>query len=249
MARLRIEQGKSQGKSVEFDRQAIVGRGETAQLQIADIKASREHCKIFEQGGTWAVADLNSRNGIKVNGIQTTRKSLSHGDKIEIGETVMVFELTGAAAASPADTADLPAVKIPVKGAGAQSAASSPKPAASSPAARSAAPAASKGAPVSKKEAAMAEARAAAAKSAAPAAKAGAPAKTAANGAPAAAADKGLKVSDHVLQFHKVEAKNATLMDIDLEQSPALTKFMILLACVGFVALTIWFVASMLGEG
>lgn len=233
MARLRIEQGKSQGKSVEFDKQAIVGRGETAQLQIGDIKASREHCKVFEQAGTWAVADLNSRNGIKVNGIQTTRKSLAHGDKIEIGETVLVFELAGAPPASPADTADLPAVKVPTKGA-AKTAAAAPK----------AAPAPARGAPgkapPSKKEAAMADARAAAK----------APQKTTAPAKGAAAAgDKGLKVSDHVLQYHKVDAKRATLLDIDLTQWPAVTKFLVFLGCVGFIALTLWAVASMLGEG
>lgn len=233
MARLRITQGKSQGKSVEFDKQAIIGRGETAQLQINDLKASREHCKVFEQAGTWAVADLNSRNGIKVNGVQTTRKTLAGGDQIEIGETVVVFEIvpgsksSGPAAqpASAADTGDMPAVR-------AGSPANAPKAAGSGAAA--------------KKEAAMAEARAAAGQKAA-AAKA--PASSAKPGAKAASGDdKGVKIRDHALQFSKIDPKKAGLGDIDLDQSPGTTKFLIFLGCVAFIGLTLWFVASMLGE-
>ena len=100
MARLRIAAGRGEGKTVEFDRQAIIGRGETVTMQIGDVKASREHCKVFDQGGTWVVADLNSRNGIKVNGIATTRRNLATGDRIEVGETVLVFEANGTASAS-----------------------------------------------------------------------------------------------------------------------------------------------------
>jgi hypothetical protein len=237
MARLRIEQGKSQGKSVEFDKQAIIGRGETTQLQIGDLKASREHCKVFEQAGTWSVADLNSRNGLLVNGVQTTRKTLSSGDKIQIGETIVVFEMTGPARpASPADTADLPAAKVP-------GGAKGPAPSAAA-AARTAAPAAKSSAAPSKKEAAMAEARAAAAQQKPGAKKAG----TGAAAKPAAGDDKGMKVSDHVLQFHKIDAKKATIADIDLDQSPALTKFVILLACVGFIVLILWGIYAYLGE-
>ena len=59
MPRLVVVQGKSKGKSVDVDTAAVIGRGETAQLQIGDSHASREHCKVFQQGGTWMVSDLN----------------------------------------------------------------------------------------------------------------------------------------------------------------------------------------------
>src|SRR5690348_15217163 len=98
MPRLKVTSGKQSGKSVDLTKPTIIGRGETCQVQISDTHASREHCKVFEQGGAWVVADLNSRNGIKVNDVQTTRRNLSNGDKIIIGETVIVFETAGATA-------------------------------------------------------------------------------------------------------------------------------------------------------
>jgi predicted component of type VI protein secretion system len=200
MPRLRITSGGQSGKSVDVAKATIIGRGETAQLQIGDKAASREHCKVFEQGGAWVVADLNSRNGIKVNGVQTTRKNLAHGDKIQIGETTIEFE------AGPASA--------PAKSAGGASA---------------------------EKEAAFAAARA----SAAPAAKSGG-AAPAARKAPVAEG-AGVKVSDHVLQYHKVDAKTATVLDIDLAQSPGISRFLIAVACLGFLGLVIWLVAKLIG--
>ncbi|MCE9638226.1 MAG: FHA domain-containing protein [Planctomycetes bacterium] len=243
MARLRITQGKSQGKSVEFDKLAIIGRGETAELQISDLKASREHCKVFEQAGTWAVADLNSRNGIKVNGVQTTRKTLAGGDQIEIGETVVVFELvpssksSGPAApaqTSAADTGDMPAVR------GARPA-NAPKPAS--------APAAGSGA-AAKKQAAMADARAAALQKGAASKSAAAPKSAAKPAAKSSGGgdDKGIKIRDEPLQFQKIDPKKAGLGDIDLDQSPGTTKLLIVLGCVAVFGLTIWGVVKMLGE-
>ena len=228
MARLRIETGRGAGKTVDVDRQAVIGRGETATLQIGDAKASREHCKVFDQNGQWVVADLNSRNGIKVNGVVTTRKNLNHGDRIEIGETVVVFETAGAAAksaapapAAPASTAAAPAAAAPAKSA-------APKPGASDAGARKAAAFA---------EARQQSARSAPAKSA-PAAKAGA--------AKAGSEEQGLQVSDRVLQYHRIDARKASLLDVDMAQSTGMVKLWIWLGCLAFLALLVWVVSLMM---
>jgi len=197
MPRLKITTGKQAGKVYDVAKATIIGRGETAQVQIADTHASREHCKVFEQGGAWVVADLNSRNGFKVNGVQTTRKNLSHGDKIVIGETTLEFDTGGAA---------------PAKAAGGDS----------------------------KKEAAFAAARAAAA----PSRGGGASASRA---AAASSGEAGIKVSDRVLQYGKVDAKNASVLDVDLTQSAAMGRFFVMLACVAFLGLVVWLVAKMMG--
>ncbi len=194
MPRLKITTGKQAGKTYDLNKPTIIGRGETAQVQIADTHASREHCKVFEQAGAWVVADLNSRNGFKVNGVQTTRKNLSHGDKIVIGETTLEFDAGGAA---------------PAKAAGGES----------------------------KKEAAFAAARAGSA-----------PGRAASGSAarPAASGEGGLKVSDRVLQYGKVDAKNATVLDIDLTQSAAMSRLLVVLACLGFLGLVVWLVIKMM---
>ena len=193
MPRLKITTGKQTGKSFELVKTSVIGRSDTAEVQISDNSASREHCKVFEQGDAWVVADLNSRNGIKVNGVATTRKNLMHGDKIVIGETTLQFEMTAAA----------------------------------KPAAGSAGGAA--------KEAAFAAARAGTAPP-----KRGSPAP-----ARAAAADSGLKVSDRVLQFSKVDTKNATVLDIDLTQSAWMGRLLVTLACIGFLVLVVWLVIKL----
>ena len=93
MARLVMKQGKNAGKTFELaDKPVILGRGDTVQLRVHDTKASREHCRVFAQGHQWVVADLNSRNGITVNGVTKTRHTLRNGDEIAIGETVIAFE-------------------------------------------------------------------------------------------------------------------------------------------------------------
>lgn len=201
MPRLRIDTGKQAGKVIDVGKAAIIGRGETAQVQIADAHASREHCKVFEQGGTWLVADLNSRNGFKVNGVQTTRKNLGNGDKITIGETVIVFETASAPAA---------------------------KPAAAGP---------------SKKDEAFAAARA---KAAAPSAKKPAGGTATKTKAPAESSS-GLKVSDKVLQFNKVDAKTATVLDVDLTQSAGMARLMIWIVCLAFLGGVIWIVSKTVG--
>jgi predicted component of type VI protein secretion system len=196
MPRLKITTGKQAGKTFDLSKATIIGRGETAQVQISDTHASREHCKVFEQGGAWVVADLNSRNGFKVNGVQTTRKNLSSGDKIVIGETTLEFDAGGAA------------------------------------------PAKSAGGGESKKEAAFAAARAASA-----------PARGGAAAAPRAAApsgEGGLKVSDRVLQYSKVDASKAGVLDVDLTQSAAMSRFLVTLACLAFLGLVVWLVIKMM---
>jgi FHA domain-containing protein len=93
MARLVMKKGKNAGKTFELaDKPVILGRGDTVQIRVHDAKASREHCRVFAQGHQWVVADLNSRNGISVNGVTKTRHTLRNGDEIAIGETVIAFE-------------------------------------------------------------------------------------------------------------------------------------------------------------
>ena len=102
MAKLVMKTGRDAGKSYALSKSAILGRGDTVQIRVLDVKASREHCRVFEQNGEWVVVDLNSRNGITVNDMKKTRHPLREGDEIAIGETVIVFHAgPGEAEAEP----------------------------------------------------------------------------------------------------------------------------------------------------
>ena len=46
---------------------------------------------VLADGGTYLLEDLQSTNGIKVNGKRVRSTELDHGDEIEIGQTRLIF--------------------------------------------------------------------------------------------------------------------------------------------------------------
>jgi hypothetical protein len=74
----------------------FLGRDSSNQIEVRDAKVSRRHCSVSEtSSGVFEVADLDSHNGTLVNGIEVSRKTIQHGDRICIGAAEFVF-LTGA---------------------------------------------------------------------------------------------------------------------------------------------------------
>jgi len=92
VVRVKIVEGPGAGSDYEFEEAVILGRLDTNDIPIHDAKSSREHAKIYKQGGKFSVVDLNSSNGTFVNGQQITKQVLEHGDQISIGMVVMEFE-------------------------------------------------------------------------------------------------------------------------------------------------------------
>jgi pSer/pThr/pTyr-binding forkhead associated (FHA) protein len=54
---------------------------------------SRHHCQLKLQHGAYSFTDLGSRNGSYVNGQPVTQVALGPGDRIEIGETQIEFQV------------------------------------------------------------------------------------------------------------------------------------------------------------
>ena len=72
------------------DEGVVVGRSGKAGLAVADASLSREHARLFREGGGWFVLDLNSHNGTLLNGQRVERGGpLRGGDKIELGGTLL----------------------------------------------------------------------------------------------------------------------------------------------------------------
>ncbi|MBL7663709.1 MAG: FHA domain-containing protein [Bacteriovoracaceae bacterium] len=69
----------------------VIGRGETATIQIKDLKASREHAELTLVGDDFVVSDLGSQNGIVINDLKVKQHKLKDGDKIIIGQTVFKY--------------------------------------------------------------------------------------------------------------------------------------------------------------
>jgi hypothetical protein len=71
-----------------------IGRSRDCDIVLEDSGASRRHAEIRPHDGGWAVRDLDSTNGVRVNGRATQGvQPLRQGDRVEIGSTEIVFEL------------------------------------------------------------------------------------------------------------------------------------------------------------
>ena len=93
---VRIEEGKEPGRIYEVRKESLsIGRSRESDIFLEDLAVSRLHASIISMGpGNYALRDEGSANGTKVNG-QTVNKyqpyPLQEGDKIQLGQTVLVF--------------------------------------------------------------------------------------------------------------------------------------------------------------
>lgn len=62
----------------------LVGRRESCDIVLRFPNVSAHHCELTCNGGYWFVRDLDSRNGVKVNGVQVFEKRLDPGDVLAI---------------------------------------------------------------------------------------------------------------------------------------------------------------------
>jgi pSer/pThr/pTyr-binding forkhead associated (FHA) protein len=70
-----------------------VGRGDTSTFMVASRKLSRQHARLFSGEGTWGIEDLNSTNGVYVNGHKVSTIWLKHKDEVRLGSLAFSFEL------------------------------------------------------------------------------------------------------------------------------------------------------------
>ncbi len=96
MARLVIIEGPVRGTIFALDKaETSIGRSSANDLAIADISLSRRHSTIRLEGGAYVLRDMGSDNGTHVNDVAVTERALSHGDRISIGESVLLFLAEG----------------------------------------------------------------------------------------------------------------------------------------------------------
>ena len=92
MASLYVVRGRDQGKHFQLANNVLrIGRDSTSDIQLFDSEASRSHAEIREDRTSYELVDLASSNGTRVNGKRVVRQSLSSGDRIEIGRTLLIF--------------------------------------------------------------------------------------------------------------------------------------------------------------
>lgn len=67
------------------DRPIRIGRSHHCDLVLGHESVSREHAEISREANGWVVADLGSKNGLKINTYRTRRQLLRDGDCIDVG--------------------------------------------------------------------------------------------------------------------------------------------------------------------
>jgi pSer/pThr/pTyr-binding forkhead associated (FHA) protein len=64
----------------------VIGRRESCDIRMPFPNISGIHCELAFKDGYWTIRDLNSTNGIKVNGQRVVKKLLHPGDEVSIGK-------------------------------------------------------------------------------------------------------------------------------------------------------------------
>lgn len=91
--RLVVIAGPDVGARFRLDRTVTLGRGRVADEVLTDASVSTTHVRIEDRGDAWAVVDLGSTNGMRVDDQRVAEAVLAHHTKIQIGLTTLRFEI------------------------------------------------------------------------------------------------------------------------------------------------------------
>ncbi|MEX2176732.1 MAG: FHA domain-containing protein [Pirellulaceae bacterium] len=91
-----------------------VGRRESCDICLRFGNVSGQHCQLTLEGGYWFVQDMNSQNGVKVNGAHVMRKLLHPGDTLSMARHKYKIQYVpadlGATGQPPSEEEDITAV-------------------------------------------------------------------------------------------------------------------------------------------
>jgi hypothetical protein len=80
------------GRTKRVDkRRILLGRSRECDIQVEDPNVSRRHAELRQEGASYWIVDLESTNGIEVNGHRVKRAKLDSGDSFTVGSTEVTF--------------------------------------------------------------------------------------------------------------------------------------------------------------
>jgi hypothetical protein len=98
-ALLEVREPKAGPRTVAVSSRPMrIGRASDCDLVLRDARVSRQHARLHARDGVLVLTDLGSTNGTRVNGQRVSEVVLGAGDRITIGDSVLVL----AAAPAPA---------------------------------------------------------------------------------------------------------------------------------------------------
>lgn len=73
------------------DSQWTLGRSSDSDITIDEITVSSDHASLSLRDGGWRIEDMDSTNGIKVNGSKIKSSPLHPGDRFSVGDVELLF--------------------------------------------------------------------------------------------------------------------------------------------------------------
>jgi DNA-binding NtrC family response regulator len=103
------------------DGELVIGRGDQAELRLRDASVSRRHAVVHVRKGEVWVRDLESHNGILVNGVRVDEETrLAPHDVLTLGKVALVYQASGGMPAeSDLETGEQPTERVSGRASGA----------------------------------------------------------------------------------------------------------------------------------
>jgi hypothetical protein len=93
LAILRARGRDGQERDLRLDGTPLtIGRAPDNGLPLDDARVSRHHARLRARHGMLILTDLDSTNGVRVNGVRVAEVALGVGDRIEIGDTILLVD-------------------------------------------------------------------------------------------------------------------------------------------------------------
>ncbi len=90
--RLELVRGPTAPRSLSLSGdEVVIGRSNQANICLESSLLSRRHALIRKLGPEFRLFDLESANGVFLNGVRVHSAGLHEGDTIQIGDVVLVF--------------------------------------------------------------------------------------------------------------------------------------------------------------
>jgi len=105
--RLIVIKGADEGKQFDLTGSVLgVGRDATNQIRLHDTEVSRRHAEFREVEGGYSLVDVGSANGTFVNEQPVKDVPLQAGDRVQIGQTILVYSAGRSNGQGASDLAD-----------------------------------------------------------------------------------------------------------------------------------------------
>ncbi|WP_243294761.1 FHA domain-containing protein [Geothrix mesophila] len=92
MAKLLVHESAGTREFEIVDEEVHMGRELDNTLRLPDPSISRHHCVLRKVGGGYEIQDLQSSNGVLVNGNRVQSSPLRNGDRITLGQVQLTFQ-------------------------------------------------------------------------------------------------------------------------------------------------------------